>query len=341
MSFLRSAKLAALTAGYHAGLLRLASRLSWRRNRLVVLCYHGISLKDEHRWRPGLYISPEEFRSRMALLRDMGLTVLSLSDGLVRLREGTLDKPSVVITFDDGFYDFYHHAAPILEEFKFPATLYLTTYYVDANRPLFNLIVPYMLWAKRGADVTIGPDLGLEKWYRLVEPEAAESAATALVDLAAERKMDSLAKFDFAAAIASQIGINWGELLEARLLQLVSKAETTDLSHRGFDIQLHTHRHRTPMDQSKFRREIVDNRVEIESMTMRRPTHFCYPSGVWDDAFHPWLLAEGVDSATTCDAGIATRDTNPLLVPRMLDVAGRSPAEFAAWVSGADALFRT
>ena len=65
------------------------------------------------------------------------------------------------MTFDDGFCDFHRFATPILTEFDFPATIYLTTYYVDYLRPIFNLIVPYMLWLRRDSGATLGKGLGL------------------------------------------------------------------------------------------------------------------------------------------------------------------------------------
>ena len=46
---------------------------SWRRQRLLVLCWHGISNEDEHLWRPGLYITPELFRRRLEILAELGL----------------------------------------------------------------------------------------------------------------------------------------------------------------------------------------------------------------------------------------------------------------------------
>jgi peptidoglycan/xylan/chitin deacetylase (PgdA/CDA1 family) len=103
------------------------------------------------------------------------------------------------------------------------------------------------------------------------------------------------------------------------------------------DIQLHTHRHRTPKDRSLFLREIEDNRKSIQAMTNVSATHFCYPSGVYDEAFLPWLEEAGVVSATTCDTGFASRGSHPLLLPRLLDVSGLSDLEFEGWLTGVSA----
>jgi hypothetical protein len=97
---------------------------------------------------------------------------------------------------------------------------------------------------------------------------------------------------------------------------------------------MHTHRHRTPDDRELFLREIEDNRKSISEMTGKSPSHFCYPSGVWSPAFLPWLTEAGVESATTCEIGLATPESHPLLLPRLIDVSSLSPIEFEGWLTG-------
>lgn len=71
--------------------------------------------------------------------------------------------------------------------------------------------------------------------------------------------------------------------------------EISEIAKDGVDVQLHTHRHRTPDDEALFQREIEDNRRRIESLTGRSPQRFCYPSGVYRQEFISWLqFARGV-----------------------------------------------
>ncbi len=141
----RTLKHAALQTLRSTGMFAAAARVR-RKNTLVILCYHGISLRDEHEWEGGLYITPGRFRQALQWLRDWDANVLPLQEGLARLRADSLPPRSVVITFDDGFYDFYRHAWPLLSEFGYPSTLYLTTYHTLYRLPIFNLAVNYMLW---------------------------------------------------------------------------------------------------------------------------------------------------------------------------------------------------
>src|SRR2546421_8967612 len=123
-------EVAALTKkGVKRGLLRAArvSRLfsligssAWRRNRLLILCYHGISLEDEHQWNPALYMAPEELDRRFSLVTAAGCRVLPFTEAIDRLYAGSLPPRSVAITFDDGTYDFYRKAVPVLQKHGFP-----------------------------------------------------------------------------------------------------------------------------------------------------------------------------------------------------------------------------
>ena len=128
------------------GLFALARRMS--RGHLLILCYHGVSQTDEHRWRPRMFISPETFERRLDYLRRCGIPIVSLETGLSHLAaEGARAPFSIALTFDDGFHNFSAQALPRMLVRRFPATVYVTTYYVRHPRwPVFDLAVDYMLW---------------------------------------------------------------------------------------------------------------------------------------------------------------------------------------------------
>jgi peptidoglycan/xylan/chitin deacetylase (PgdA/CDA1 family) len=107
-----------------------------------------------------------------------------------------------------------------------------------------------------------------------------------------------------------------------------------EIARNGVDVQLQTHRHRTPEDEVLFREEIQENRSRIRELTATEPIHFCYPSGVYSPALLPWLRTERVVSATTCDAGLAARQSESLLVPRFIDHQNRTHIEFESCLTG-------
>lgn len=324
------------SAGEGLGVASAIRNSSWRRSRLLVLCWHGISLDDEHLWRPGLYITPDLFRLRLSDLAEGGYTVLPLDEALGRLWSGDLPPRSAAITFDDGFYDFYRHAVPALEEFGFPATLYLTTYYVDYQRPLFNLMVSYMLWK------SMRPGLRLPDGSPLTNQAEAGSATDSTVEQAKLDGATGAQKDELARALAHDLELDYDALVGSRVLQLMSAEEVRQAAESPLiTIESHTHRHRTPADLQLMNRELRDNQDRIQALTGRRPVHFCYPSGIYREDYFPLLEQEGFKSATTCHMRIATASDHRYLMPRFLDHMGVSDVQFRGWLSGMRALGRS
>src|SRR5688572_8434448 len=333
---LRKLKRAALRASEWVGLFPQVQAGRWRRQRLLILAYHGISLDDEHEWDPFLYMRPETFRQRMVALQRGGYHVLSLDTALSLLREDNLPPGAVVITFDDGFHDFYARACPILQEFEYPATVYLTTYYCNYNKPVFNVFCSYLLWRGRGRIVDGNDILGREGLLDLRSPAGRAAVLTAIHHFVGNNGFSAEEKDELAKRLAEQVGVDYDAITSQRIVHLMTPDEIRRLSPAKVDIQLHTHRHRTPSDRASFLREITDNRECIRKMTGSASTlsHFCYPSGVHKPEFLPWLEEAGVTSATTCTAGMASRRSHKLLLPRFLDSNDVDPIVFQAWLAG-------
>jgi len=331
---LRKIKLATLRLLRSAGVFQVVADSHWRRNRLLILCYHGTSLEDEHQWRPALYMDPKLLEQRFETLKRERCSILPLGEGLQRLQSGTLPPRSVAITFDDGTHDFYRQAYPLLKRYQFPATVYQTTYYMDYQRPVFNLICSYMLWKKRGSVIQEGSALGLNQPLDLRTESSRHQIVRKLNDLAASQNMTGVQKDRLAAQLAILLGLDYQALAAKRILQMMSPLELEEIARNGIDVQLHTHRHRTPSDEELFRKEIRENRIRMQQITSCHPVHFCYPSGVYRPEFFEWLTKEQVASATTCDVGMVTRGSQSLLIPRYIDNQFRTALDFESWLSG-------
>jgi len=98
--------------------------------RVPILVYH--SVMPHH---PGqtseqrvLDVSDSAFTAQMHYLVDNGYHVVSFA-ALVDALDGrdTLPKHAVVLTFDDGWVNQYHHAFPILRRFGMTATFFVFT----------------------------------------------------------------------------------------------------------------------------------------------------------------------------------------------------------------------
>lgn len=96
---------------------------------LPILLYHSISEKVAppfQKWA----VHPKRFSEQLDFLRAEGYTPFTVSQLVEAGTGGHLPERPVVVTFDDGFADFYTGALPLLKKHEFVATLFLTTDYI-------------------------------------------------------------------------------------------------------------------------------------------------------------------------------------------------------------------
>ena len=318
------------------GVFALVRDSRWRRNRLLVLCYHGVSMDDEHEWDPALYITQDKLRDRLRTLRDGGYHILPLAEATRRLYDGTLPERSVALTFDDGAVDFERRALPVLREFNAPATLYLTTYYSVNRLPVFNTVLSYVLWKGRKSGGDVASFCASPEPLPVSTSAERARAASRVRESARQGEMSAQDKNALVARIAAALGVDFGDIMARGLLHIMPPDVVRALPSDLIDVQLHTHRHRTPRDREQFMREIRDNAAATREMRGDLPVleHFCYPSGEYFGEFLPWLRESGVRYATTCIPDLADRTADPLLIPRFVDTMGQSDLAFEAWVTG-------
>lgn len=96
-----------------------------------IFMYHYIQEPPDQRADPigyGLSVRPEEFRRQMDYLDEHGYHPVTLADLRAYLQgQASLPDKPVVLTFDDGYIDFYTTAFPILREHRFRAVAYIVS----------------------------------------------------------------------------------------------------------------------------------------------------------------------------------------------------------------------
>jgi peptidoglycan/xylan/chitin deacetylase (PgdA/CDA1 family) len=319
-----------------AGGLNVASRSSWRSRRLLILCYHGFALSDEHIWNPSLFVTQRHLESRLAFLAAEGYSILSLAEGLARLRAGALPPRAVAITVDDGTYDFYAVAYPVFRRLHVPVTLYVSTYHVLDRRPVFDVASRYLLWKAWTSGNGELKDPLTEGGPPLRTAVECDAVSSRVCEVVRRERWSAQKKHDWLGRLADRLGLDWAEFLRSRALALMGPEEIGALDPAVVDVQLHTHRHRVPEQRDLFLREIVDNRRALADCGLDpgKLTHFCYPGGVHRSALLPWLAEAGVTSAVTTDPGLASTHHHSLLLPRFIDTGTTATVEFEGWVSG-------
>ena len=100
-------------------------------NRVVnswasILMYHSIGYNDVF-----FTVRPEEFQWQMNYLKENKFNIVWV-DEIVKYLKDDIDIPqrTVMLTFDDGYQDFYNNAFPVLNYLRFKSTVFLPTGYV-------------------------------------------------------------------------------------------------------------------------------------------------------------------------------------------------------------------
>lgn len=321
------------------GLFRLARRAT--RRHLKILCYHGFALGDEAEFRPKLYITPGSFEQRLAAIHRYGMRVLPLDEAVERLYSRTLPDHALAITIDDGFHATHGLAAPRLRRHGYPATVYLTTYYVEHPVPIFGLAVQYMFWKTRLRRLVLtGVPWHPDATVDLDDSAARERAMSACIEFG--RRQDTEAQRQAVCEdLGARLDVSYREIAATKILHLMSPEELAALAGMGVDIQLHTHRHVFPDDRARAEREIADNRRALERCLDGAPKrHFCYPSGLWTERQHAWLDGLDIASSATCLPGLNSERTPRHALRRFLDGENIHPLEFEAALSGFSDLLR-
>ena len=93
-----------------------------RYNLVPILCFHNVDGVGPYS------VSQERFRHYLSEIREAGIEVIPLRELYEAARDNRLlEKPSLVITIDDDYKNIVRVAAPILREFRYPATFFFYT----------------------------------------------------------------------------------------------------------------------------------------------------------------------------------------------------------------------
>ncbi len=80
-------------------------------------------------------ITPEELEQQLRLIRDSGLTPISLDQLVAHLRTGIpLPEKPILLTFDDGYESTYKYVYPLLKQYRYPAVFSIYTSTAKKNR---------------------------------------------------------------------------------------------------------------------------------------------------------------------------------------------------------------
>ena len=109
--------------------------------KIPILMYHYIEFVQDRRdtIRQSLDILPPVFDDQIKTLQDAGYTFITPHD-LSDIMDGKMETPAkpIILSFDDGYRDFYTDAFPILKKYHAKGVAYVVPGFLDTPNYLFT-----------------------------------------------------------------------------------------------------------------------------------------------------------------------------------------------------------
>jgi peptidoglycan/xylan/chitin deacetylase (PgdA/CDA1 family) len=267
-----------------------------------ILAYHRVVNDIDRAERDAIYgivISAASFRHHCELLK-RSFDVVSLGTAMHFLESRRrVSRPLAVLTFDDGYLDFYDVAFPILNDLGIPATVFLPTAQIGQNKPLAHDRIYWLL--KNGLDEphTIIKVLRQAGITKIADREVTKSnllgVTSALVYLPHAIREDLIIRLENALPPACRdYPVEYG-LLNWELVR--------EMGRKGINFGSHTSNHVVlPLENNEvINDEIRSSKAELEQELGTRVISFAYPNGEYTGKIRRAVSEAGFTLAVTTE----------------------------------------
>lgn len=279
-----------------------------KERRVCIITYHRILEKFD----PLLETEPDvaTFYWQMKVLAE-NFNVLPLHDAIVAMQHNQLPERAVCITFDDGYRSTHDLALPILQRFKLPATLFVTTAFLGEGNMWNDRIIEAIRQLPDGLlnldDIGMGQHqvLSLDDRIRLVKKINADSKYLSPVD-----RQNAILKLESLAGTINSAGL----MLTREMVKTLADAKIEIGGHTT------THPILTKLDDETARQEIVRNKEVLEDIIGKPLRLFAYPNGKigkdFDQRHMKMAQQAGYIAAFSTAVGAASRESHLFRIPR-------------------------
>lgn len=289
------------------GMSRKLNRVS--KHDSVILMYHRVVPHDEVRSgiQAGMYVEPYTFERHLGFLKKH-FVIVPISALLSDYEEvsGTLDaKPRCVLTFDDGWHDFFEYVFPILKTHQVQATVFLPTDFMGTGDWFWTDRLGNLLYQreKSGNSVSLtqsSTNSFVRRLEGLNDPiEGQIEKAIGMLKALHNEKIEEIlrelsARWNLDAAPGRRAFFNWEEVREMAQSGLVTFGSHT-VGHKIL----------TTLTEPEIRDELANSRKRLVTEKAVDPAFisFSYPNGNYTDRIAKMVRDSGYDLAVTTENG--------------------------------------
>ena len=294
--------------------------------KVIVLCYHRINTLDLD--KNLLAVSEENFREHLRWLNG--------NYDILRAEEDweSEGRDAVVITFDDGYEDFYIKALPIIEEMKIPATVFITNGKDVSNRMMWWDELEYLIYDRYTPPYLHLKD-GIFDYEWSLDCNENKDECYKQIHFLMKNLISSERREEWLIQM-------WRWKREKRTLidryKMLSDEEIIELSKNPYiTLGAHTLNHSALKNRSidEQQIEIKDSIRKLENTIRRKTTVFSYPFGVYgkdyDEIANGYCEENGIEKTFATNFG-AWNPKDGLLNIKRNGINNKNLEEFKAYL---------
>jgi peptidoglycan/xylan/chitin deacetylase (PgdA/CDA1 family) len=285
--------------------------------------YHRVIPRVEVRdyIQAGMYVVLETFEDHLKFFKKYFsvVPVRQLTCGSLSAKYMPKGKLPCVVTFDDGWYDFYKYAYPLLKAYQIPATVFLPTDFIGTNKWFWTDRLAYVLSQKWHSGGLITPqqlllNSPLHQLANFKGPfesllEEAISTLKAYRNSEIEKIISDLAaRWSVNNKLPDRAFMKWDEIREMKRSGLVSFGSHT-VGHKIL----------TTLTDDEINIELIESKKRLINEQAVDPSFipFCYPNGNYNERIAKLVKDAGYSLAVTTKSGWNTFESNPFELKRI------------------------
>jgi peptidoglycan/xylan/chitin deacetylase (PgdA/CDA1 family) len=281
---------------------------------------------------PDSALLPSMLSKMIRSLRHAGYEIVSLDEGLRRLTVG--GPRFACLTFDDGYRDNHDFVWPVLRREGAPATIYLTTGFIDGSHTPWRGLLSCMIETHNSLNID-GERLATRHYREKDAAYALLHARMAAMSETAQR--DALTRWvegqgATVATVRRSLFLDWDTI----------RAMASDgLVCFGAHSVSHPHLSELPQDLAAW--EITHSGRRIAQELGTSPRHFAFPFGLRGDSGprEVRMVAEaGYASAVHASGGPLATGLDPMSLPRVPFGGGDDTVDLAIRLTGLGPVLR-
>jgi len=236
-----------------------------------VLMYHrivnGIST-------PG--VSSHAFEEHLKFLSKF-YKVVSIDEIISDRKNGTVNSKKIALTFDDGYFDFYTQAWPLLKKYNLHASIYITTDFINGDMWMWPDKIRELLQKSTIRQIKLSAlgnlcldDQSVEKNWNIIADYCLKLTIEERENFFVE--LTNLLQINLPKTPTQQYtGVTWQQLIE--------------MQEEGLDVGSHTLTHPilTRVSSEELEIELKKSKQIIEEKLHIEINGICYPNGMHSD----------------------------------------------------------